>query len=374
MLVPSTENTILIIDDMPTNVLILKRGLQNSGYKVLSAISGREGVDLAQKQQPNLILLDIMMPGEDGYQVIQRLKENPATAQIPVVFLTAKEDMKSKLKGFELGAVDYVTKPFNIHEIRARVRVHIQLGQATRYIIDHQSQQLRQLREAQSSILVKPEDLPQARFGVIYESLATAGGDFYEVIELAPEIFGFFVGDVSGHDIATSFVTPALKALLRQNCQIIYSPMEAMRVINGVLKDTLPSGKYLTAAYLFLNRKMKKVTVVNMAHPPIIYLPYQGRAEFLTLNGDVLGAFNEVAFGEKGVEVLTGDRFFIYSDGAVERLDSQTVWSEQIDSLLEKVEQTVGMSIQHAVESINSQLDNEKGKADDDVLILGLEI
>jgi len=366
--------SILVIDDMQTNILVLKRGLQNSGYRVLAATNGTDGVAKAERHLPNLILLDIMMPGEDGYQVIQRLKEQPATAQIPVIFLTAREDMESKLRGFELGAVDYVTKPFNIHEIRARVRVHIQLGLANQYIIDHQSQQLKQLREAQDSILVKPEHLPTAKFGVVYKSLAETGGDFYEVLELADDIFGFFVGDVSGHDIATSFVTPALKALLAQNCKIIYSPIEAMRMINGVLKDTLPEGKYLTATYAFVNRKMKQVHIVNMAHPPIIYQPAQGKAQFVSLPGDVLGAFGDVAFGEKVLDTQPGDRFFIYSDGVIERQSAPSVWAEDVDCLLDLVNDTPNLTIQKAIETINSEIESQKGEADDDVLILGFEV
>jgi len=370
----NSQSRILIIDDMLSNIMILKKGLQNSGYQVFSALNGREGVILARKHQPDLILLDIMMPEEDGYQVIARLKETPETAHIPVIFLTAREDMESKLRGFDSGAVDYVTKPFNIHEIRARVRVHIQMGLATRYIVEHQSNQLRQLHEAQNAILVKPQDIPEAGFGIVYESLAQAGGDFYEVIQLAPDIFGFFVGDVSGHDIATSFVTPALKALLRQNCKVVFSPMETMRMINGVLTETLPSGKYLTACYLLLNRKMRSVTIINMAHPPLVSLPLGGKAQLLNMNGDVLGAFSDVAFGETTLKVMPKDRFFIYSDGVIERQKSVSVWTRELDILLIKAEETAHLPIQEAVLAISTSIEKEKGKADDDVLILGIEV
>ncbi|PIE01996.1 MAG: histidine kinase [Acidobacteria bacterium] len=369
-----TAHKILIVDDMMQNIIILRHGLGNAGYETIWAQNGAAGVELAQKEQPDLILLDIVMPGQDGYQTIKQLKENSSTANIPVIFITAKEDLQSKLKGFELGAVDYITKPFNVYEIRARARVHIQLGMATKIIISDQAKSLEQLKKAQDYILIKPEQLPEAGFGVLYESLNEAGGDFYDVIQLASGIFGFFVGDVSGHDIGTSFVTPALKALLRQNCKIVYSPVQAMMLVNGVLKDAMPSGKYLTASYLELNRQLNRAKLVNMAHPPVIYVPKGEKPQLISNDGDVLGCFENVAFGQRVLKVQPGDRFFMYSDGIIERKKNQTVWADDLIHAPEAIEKTSDLSIQEAIIEVNASLEEKLGKADDDVLILGIEV
>lgn len=119
---------VLIVDDNPTNIDLLVATLNND-YRLGIAKRGRQALDYARKFQPNLILLDIMMPEMDGHEVCTRLKEDQETAAIPVIFITAMQDTASKTRGFEQGAVDYITKPFHTAEVLARVRTHIELEQ-----------------------------------------------------------------------------------------------------------------------------------------------------------------------------------------------------------------------------------------------------
>ncbi len=116
---------ILIADDTPANVLILSRLLQRDGYQILSAEDGITAYNIAISQMPDLILLDIMMPGMDGYEVCRALKEEKATSEIPIMFVTARAEMKDKIKGLDMGVVDYITKPFISSEVLARVRTHL---------------------------------------------------------------------------------------------------------------------------------------------------------------------------------------------------------------------------------------------------------
>jgi sigma-B regulation protein RsbU (phosphoserine phosphatase) len=121
----TAEEAILLVDDNPTNLQLLFETLDGRGYKLLIAKDGRAALSIAGKAKPNLILLDIMMPGIDGYEVCRRLKADPATAEIPVIFLSALTDTKDKVQGLDLGAVDYVTKPFQPDEVIARVNTHL---------------------------------------------------------------------------------------------------------------------------------------------------------------------------------------------------------------------------------------------------------
>jgi DNA-binding response OmpR family regulator len=123
---PETK-TILTVDDTPANIRLLTHYLEKQGYRVLTAEDGFEGFKAAIHHHPDLILLDIMMPGTDGYEVCELLKAEEETRDIPVVFLTAKADVEDKVKGFELGAADYITKPFNLVEIAARVQNQLEL-------------------------------------------------------------------------------------------------------------------------------------------------------------------------------------------------------------------------------------------------------
>ncbi len=118
---------ILIVDDTPQNIQVLGTTLRTEGYELNVAENGVEALSIADAALPDLILLDIMMPEMDGYETCRRLKASDRTRDIPVIFLTAKTEMDDILKGFELGAVDYITKPFNQQELLVRVRTHVEL-------------------------------------------------------------------------------------------------------------------------------------------------------------------------------------------------------------------------------------------------------
>ena len=122
---------ILIVDDNPVNLDFLK-GILQTDYTVLATVRSSLTMDIAQTKSPDLILLDIMMPEMDGYEVCRRLKADKKTAGIPVIFVTSKEDPVDESKGFELGCVDYIKKPFNPIVVCARVRTHLTLSQALR--------------------------------------------------------------------------------------------------------------------------------------------------------------------------------------------------------------------------------------------------
>jgi len=123
---------ILLVDDNTTNLQVLHQTLDGRGYKLLAAKNGETALTIARRAKPSLILLDIMMPGIDGYEVCQTLKGNPETEEIPIIFLSALGDTKDKVKGFELGAVDYVSKPFQAEEVIARVSAHLTIGRLRR--------------------------------------------------------------------------------------------------------------------------------------------------------------------------------------------------------------------------------------------------
>jgi len=130
-------NQILIVDDVMDNIQVAMNILKEDSYDFAFARDGEEALRLVESEDFDLILLDIMMPGMDGFEVCQQLKKNPRTNSIPVIFLTAKTDIDSIAEGFELGAVDYVTKPFHPSEILARVKTHLQLSNATRLLQQH---------------------------------------------------------------------------------------------------------------------------------------------------------------------------------------------------------------------------------------------
>lgn len=132
MLPDKEPQGILIVDDNPTNLEVLSESLIQEGFQIAVAIDGESALEQISYHPPELILLDVMMPGIDGFETCQRLKENPDTHNIPIIFMTALSDAQNKVRGLTLGAIDYITKPFQHEEVLARVRVHLQVQNLTR--------------------------------------------------------------------------------------------------------------------------------------------------------------------------------------------------------------------------------------------------
>lgn len=366
---------ILAVDDQIPNRLMMRGILEREGFIVTEAADGKEARRAAAERRPDLILMDIRMPGEDGFEACSRLKEEPRTAEIPLIFISAMDDVSEKVKGFELGAVDYVTKPFEPAEVLARVRLHIRMARSRQDLIENQTERLKRLSEAQRAILPRPEDYPEARFAVAYQPLMEAGGDFYEVLSLGDRISGYICADVSGHDVGSSLATSALKVLLHQNSGPLYPPEETMKIVNSVLLNTLGEDIYLTVIYAHLNRKLNKMRIVNAGHPPVIHQKAGGILKLVQGRGDLIGMFETVHLGISEVSVEPGDRFFLYSDGLIERQKSPRMGRP------EGIERLVALLSSHCKEPLNDQIHRtmkelhlDKGEAEDDLLLMGVEV
>ncbi|UCE51572.1 MAG: response regulator, partial [Desulfobacterales bacterium] len=159
---------ILLVDDNPTNLQVLYQTLDGLDYKLLIAKNGERALDIANKAKPSLILLDIMMPGIDGYEVCRRLKADPATQEIPVIFLSALGETKDKVQGLDLGAVDYITKPFQTDEVIARVNTHLTIHRLKRDLAI-KNEELKEMNEnLERKVAERSKQLLRSREAVIF--------------------------------------------------------------------------------------------------------------------------------------------------------------------------------------------------------------
>jgi adenylate cyclase len=183
-------NRILVVDDTPANLQALAGILKDKGYQISVATNGKQALDVLARVRPDLILLDVMMPEMDGFETCRRLKESESWRQIPIIFLTAKTDTADIVQGFELGAVDYVAKPFNAHELLARVNTHLTLDE------------LRRSLAAKNAELARAHELVRRAFGrYVSEEVATSllqspdglelGGEEREITILMSDLRGF---------------------------------------------------------------------------------------------------------------------------------------------------------------------------------------
>ena len=365
--------TILVVDDTPTNVELLRAVLSSEGFQVLAAEDGASAFALADSMEPDLILLDVMMPDESGFDVCRRLKSNGSTATVPVIFLSALDDVNSKVTGLKLGAVDYVSKPFYAEEVLARVRVHLRIRESNRLLVEKQQAKLQQLRSAQQSLLVRPSDVPGASFAVFYQPLEEAGGDFYDVLPIDDRCWGYFVADVSGHGASAAFLTSAIKALLRQYSGPLFSPEDTMRGVDSVLRQLLNEEQFVTACYARFNRRTRTLSVVSAGHPPVILARATGQVEIAALDGDPLGVFGSVVLQRADFRVAPGDRWFLYTDGVIESRPGAPRQAA-IRRLSEYCAAERDTPIEEAVPTIAGLARAGQEPAGDDVLLLAAEV
>jgi len=152
------SGNIVIVDDNPSNLRVLSAMLDQAGFKIRPALSGELALRAVAASLPDLILLDIRMPGMDGYEVCRRLKADPRTSEIPVIFISALSETEDKLAAFRAGGIDYVTKPFQSEEVMARVRTHLQLRHMQQHLetlVDDRTEALRASRQQYHDMLVQ---------------------------------------------------------------------------------------------------------------------------------------------------------------------------------------------------------------------------
>ncbi|MBN1603187.1 MAG: fused response regulator/phosphatase [Chitinispirillaceae bacterium] len=366
---------VLIIDDDITSVMMLEGWLQHHGYETFGCISGEEGIEAANNQRPDVILLDVDLGTSWGPDICRKLKLFSNTSEIPVLFLSANVDVKTKLECFEAGGLDYITKPYEPHEVLARVRTHIWLVQALRIAIEVQTARIQELSEAQLAFMPPDSsEFPNARFAVHMRQLAGAGGDFYDIIRVNERIYDYIVADVSGHNIGIALVTSALKTLFKQNCTTINSPGDVLSIINKVIPAVLQSGQYVSISWLRINRIGNTAVIINAGQPPVLFIPKNGPVRSIAVSGDIIGAFENVVFEELELGVQPGDRFLLYSDGIIETGNKSPAARENgIAALIGMCEKSKDKNLNDFVAHIPSQV-FQNVAPDDDIVILGIDV
>lgn len=170
------ETTILIVDDSPTNLNLLSGFIDSCGWKILIATHSIQAIKLAEIEQPDLILLDVMMPGIDGFETCKKLKINPQTHDIPVIFMTALADKLEKVRGLSIGAVDYITKPFQAEEVIARIKIHLKISYLTQKLLEKNQELEQRVLERTAELSQALEDLKQSQMQLVQsEKMSTLG-------------------------------------------------------------------------------------------------------------------------------------------------------------------------------------------------------
>lgn len=323
------NHTILLVDDSPINLELLKETLDGMGYRLLEAIDGITALAIAREEVPDLILLDILMPGMDGFAVCKQLREDPLTDEIPIIFLSALDELKDRVRGLEEGAVDYISKPFRLEEVVARVNTHLTINDLKKKVQkqrDELEHELQQVAKAQRSLL--PKKLPQIaglQLAVSYETSRYAGGDLYDVQPLADNRWSLLVADVEGHSTQAAVLMAMSCALLRSFPGDGSDPVAVLHYLNDQLCKVSDS-RMVTALYAVYDANSRTLKLARAGHlQPLLFRPSIGVREIFCEGIFPMGlkSYDNEQIPVENIRLQSGDQLLFYTDGLIERFDYQ---------------------------------------------------
>jgi len=350
-----SESRILIVDDAKTNIDILVQALRDE-YKLSVAVDGSAALRSVEKSPPDLVLLDIVMPGLDGYEVCRRLRAQQSTHDLPIMFLSSLEDVKDKTRGFEVGGNDYLTKPFEVLEVKARVRSLLKAKAYADAIREAMARDLRIAREIQMGIL--PADLAAATSGsgldvhAIIEPAQKVGGDLYEVLRAADDRIVVALGDVSGKGIPAALFMAVAVTILRTLARHIVDPAEILRRLNDELAKQNPRGMFVTMQCLVFDFEHCRVSCAGAGHHQLAVLS-PGRPPRLACpsSGWPAGLMVSNPIEHETFPLEPGETFVLFSDGVSEAMNATEDFYGE-DRLLMALSASAGTSAADTVETV----------------------
>ena len=313
---------VLIVDDVKANVDVLVKALSND-YKLSVALGGEQALEAVRRNPPDLVLLDIVMPDVDGYEICRRLRAAEATRELPVMFLSSLEDVKDKTRGFEVGGNDYLTKPFEILEVKARVNSLLKAKAYADAVKAAAERDLRIAREIQMGLL--PADIGAQIRGTgldvhgVLEPARQVGGDLYEVLRLGPDRVLVAVGDVSGKGIPAALFMAVVMTLLRSLARQGHPLETILRQLNDELLEQNPRGMFVTMQCLLFDLASQRVTCASAGHhAAALVRTGQPPAMTFTASGAVLGLLPAGEIPTETCDLRNGDSFVLFTDGVSE--------------------------------------------------------
>ena len=313
---------VLLVDDAKANLDILVEGLK-ADHKLSLALNGEMALQIAAKMPPDLVLLDIMMPGLDGYEVCKRLRQMPETAEVPIMFLSSLEEVQNKTRGFEAGANDYLTKPFEMLEVKARVRSLLKAKAYSDAVKEQIASELRVAREIQMGML--PHDFAAVEqaygveFGAVLEPAREVGGDLYGVCAATKERLVLFLGDVSGKGIPASMFMVRAISLARLLSRDIAEPERILARLNDELAADNPSGMFVTFLCAVFDPGSGRLVLANAGHcRPVLLRAGEAPGWAVKNLGTALGFEPSLEFERTELTLQAGDTLLFYTDGVSE--------------------------------------------------------
>ena len=314
---------ILVVEDDTSLRDWIEFELGFDGYRVSQAADGASAITFVDSRpELDLVLLDVQLPGMDGFQVCDHIQRLPNMVAVPVIFLTARASLDDKLSGFAAGAVDYLTKPFKMAELKARIQALLRSKERQRFV-GRQEEHAQRDKEMAEAAVIQQALMSCSLNGITGVDVfadcrpaRTVGGDLYDIYVRPDGRLNIVEADVSGKGMAAAMVTSEVRTVLREVSRMVASPGAVMALTNARLYDDLSNvNKLVTIFTGFYAPATRTFVYANAGHSVAVYRPIEGPVEILEATGLPLGVFDVATFEEQIIRLASGDLLVICSDG-----------------------------------------------------------
>jgi sigma-B regulation protein RsbU (phosphoserine phosphatase) len=389
--------TLLVVDDNEMNRDMLSRRLARKGHEVDVAEDGHRALEMIGQNDYDVVLLDIMMPGIDGYEVLEKLREEHDSGDLPVIMATAKDQSEDIVAALKLGANDYVTKPFDFPVVLARVRTQLSLKRSREALALAHRRMKKDLEAAariQATFLPASKvEMEGAAFAWRYVPCDELAGDTLGIVPLDETRVGVYVIDVSGHGVPSALLSVSLSRLVSTDPASsvlwttdggsgelrIASPLEVVEELGRRFPYDIQTSQYFTMVYAVVDLAEGEMTFASAGHEPLIVIGSSKEPIFGESTGQpialVPAMLMKSTYEEQTIALETGDRVYFYSDGIPEAHNAE---GEQFDNdrLARTLTELLPMNLDDGLPIVLERVRDWQGGPhfDDDVSIVGVEI
>lgn len=402
--------SILVVDDDESNRESLRRRLERRGYIVTVAIDGEEALSKIAANSFDLVILDVMMPGISGLEVLDRVRKTLSSSQLPIIMATARDQSEDVVAALDRGANDYVTKPLDFAVVSARVRTQLQLKKAVDQILlleedlKARNEQLnlanekllasaaQMSRELSAAAKVQQAFLPHAnphvlgaKFSWVFQPCSELAGDSLNVVQLDKDNVALYVLDVSGHGVAASLLAVTVTRLLSPsssgdslvmhfnsdgNLEVTPPREVATRLTTNFSFDT--TDQFITLFYAIYNTATRALTYISAGHPGAVQVDHASQPQILNGNGLPIGIGE--SYEQETIQLNPGSRIYLYSDGVTEAMSpDRSLFG--VDRLLESLAGGSKVPLTESISMLQSQVASWQAGSDprDDISVLAME-
>jgi sigma-B regulation protein RsbU (phosphoserine phosphatase) len=389
---------LLVVDDNEMNRDMLSRRLMKKGHRVQVAEGGAQALEMIESNAFDLVLLDIMMPGIDGFEVLEKIRGATGPSELPVIMATAKTESEDIVAALKRGANDYVTKPFDFPVVLARVQTQLALkkGRDALAAAHHRMQKDLEAAASIQQTLLPPEnpEVAGAKCAWRYVPCDELAGDTLNAVPLSDGITGLFVLDVSGHGVPSSLLSVTLSRLMSGTSDAssvlwtrgdgpgelrVATPVEVARELSRRVPYNQETRQYFTLVYGIFDAREQRFTYVSAGHPPVIHVRRTEEPAIHSSTGPPIALIpailGPVEYEESTIAVEPGDRLYLFSDGIPEAHESG---GEEygIERIAETLQACFDLDLDESITSLLDRVWEWGGGTGpgDDVSILAVEI